>query len=201
MLFCSGIDELLTYHYLVSEYLQCGSRCSAQEFFALGKEEQAWRIWKALFVDRPPLSEAARGVITVLNAMGMEGLVKAGDLDGIRARMAGRSREEAEEEAFERAGVKYAVMTNVVFSENEVEHLRPMKGRDKRYKAALRVDPLLSGDWASLKVKVSGNEEVYNRVAKRRGRRGATIKTSNLPGRRSSRRTASTSPSTVPRRG
>ena len=154
-LWSSGIDDLLTYHYLVSEYLQVGGRCGPREFFALGKKEQAERIWRALFVDRPPVSEAARGVVSVLNLMGMGNLFKARDLEGIRGRMGARSREEAEEEAFRASGVRYAVMTNVVFNPAEVAHLRPKKGRDTRYRTALRVDPLLAGDWASLKVKLA----------------------------------------------
>ena len=47
------------------------------------------------------------------------------------------------------------MMTNVVFNSSEVAHLRPKKGHDARYKTALRVDPLLAGDWAALKVKLA----------------------------------------------
>src|SRR5688572_24222117 len=56
-----GIDELLTYHYLVAEvfrYLDV----PYQKFWALSKSEQAELVWKELFLEHSPISEACRGV-------------------------------------------------------------------------------------------------------------------------------------------
>src|SRR5438046_7540651 len=76
-----GIDDLLTYHYLVSEvfrYLEI----PAEKFWSLSKAQQAELIWDALFVQNSPISEACRGVLTTLNALGLE--PKQKDLRAIR---------------------------------------------------------------------------------------------------------------------
>src|SRR3989454_7431882 len=76
-----GVDELLVYHYLVAEvfrYLEM----PYEEFWALAKTEQADLIWKELFVERSPISEACRGVLTTLHALGLD--VKKRDLPTVR---------------------------------------------------------------------------------------------------------------------
>ena len=65
-----GIDELLTYHYLEAELFR-SSAIRPREYWALSKREQADAIWKALFVENAPVSEATRGVIAVLRAFGL----------------------------------------------------------------------------------------------------------------------------------
>jgi len=66
-----GIDELLTYHYLIAEFFR-QSDMPYDEFWKRGKKEQAEAIWKALFIDSSPVSEACRGVVTVLHALGLD---------------------------------------------------------------------------------------------------------------------------------
>ena len=66
-----GLDELLTYHYLIAE----ASRFSEEpfeRFWALDKAGQAEWIWKQLFLERSPLSEACRGVLTSLHLLGID---------------------------------------------------------------------------------------------------------------------------------
>ena len=46
---------------------------------------QADLIWDALFIQRSPISEATRGVLTTLVALGLEAHVKARDLNAIRS--------------------------------------------------------------------------------------------------------------------
>ena len=58
-----GIDELLVYHYLVSEASR-QMEVPLERFWNASKQEQAEFVWKALFVDHSPVSEACRGVIT-----------------------------------------------------------------------------------------------------------------------------------------
>src|SRR6266480_3106395 len=56
-----GIDDLLTYHYLVAEtfrYLEL----SYEQFWSLSKTQQADLIWETLFIRHSPISEACRGV-------------------------------------------------------------------------------------------------------------------------------------------
>src|SRR6266511_14350 len=76
-----GIDDLLTYHYLVSEgfrYLDV----PYDKFWSLPKTGQADLIWDALFVKHSPVSEACRGVLTTLNRLGLD--VKKRDLLALR---------------------------------------------------------------------------------------------------------------------
>src|SRR5579883_3289209 len=54
-----GIDELLIYHYLVAEafrYLDI----PYEKFWSLSKTEQADLIWRELFIEHSPVSEACR---------------------------------------------------------------------------------------------------------------------------------------------
>lgn len=134
-----GIDELLTYHYLVSEYFMTAPpEITPDKFYSLEKKEQANLIWKALFVQRTPLSEAARGVITTLERLGWWNGSKnhnkatfTEDLDAIRALEQKFVRERGAEEYCEMifclAGVRYAVMTNIPFEPDEARHWRPVR--------------------------------------------------------------------------
>src|SRR5262252_3674189 len=63
-----GVDELLTYHYLVAEVYRVvpTSRLSYDDFWKMSKQQQADHIWKNVFEERAPLSEACRGVLTTI---------------------------------------------------------------------------------------------------------------------------------------
>ncbi len=76
-----GIDELLVYHYLVSEAFRHLEMPHAT-FWALSQTEQADWVWRALFVEHSPISEACRGVLTTLQALGLD--VKQRDLPALR---------------------------------------------------------------------------------------------------------------------
>jgi len=127
-----GIDELLTYHYLVAEYFMTAPpSVSPEAFYAQSKQKQADMIWPALFIDRSPVSEACRGIITTLVALGLEKEVLARDLNAIRQfykqfrddGVAGA--EKYSKLVYTKAGVRYAVMTNVPFDPTESQHWRP----------------------------------------------------------------------------
>src|SRR5215467_7312846 len=64
-----GIDELITYHYLEAELFR-SSTITPDAYWQLSKQEQAETIWRALFVENSPVSEATRGVVTVLQSFG-----------------------------------------------------------------------------------------------------------------------------------
>src|SRR5882672_3848527 len=55
-----GIDELLTYHYLEAEFFRSSST-KPEEYRLLSKRDQADAIWRTLFVENTPVSEATRG--------------------------------------------------------------------------------------------------------------------------------------------
>ena len=66
-----GIDELLTYHYLIAEVFRVAPM-PYEKFWSMTKLEQADHIWKHLFIERSPISEACRGVITCISELGLE---------------------------------------------------------------------------------------------------------------------------------
>lgn len=136
----SGIDELLTYHYLVAETLRA-EPVTPEAFFARSKAEQADLVWAALFVRRTPLSEAASGVATVLDAFGLD--PAAPDLREARAFFASRKPEEHLDDVLRLAGVTSLVMTNDPLDLAERPYWN--QGRpDSRFHAALRLDPILN---------------------------------------------------------
>jgi len=175
-----GIDELLTYHYLVAELfmvlpldspLDCVSRPgdapSPDDFFAWPKCRQAELVFEELFVKRTPLSEACRGVVTVLHTLGLGQLLRdalrgaapgsGGRLGPLRAWFAQLDPTEYVTRVFAAAKLRYAVMTNIPFAAEEACHWGPLPSTGKPppvpecLKTALRVDPLLTGDWPGVK--------------------------------------------------
>lgn len=140
-----GIDELLTYHYLVAETVRWGV-VSAEGFWRRSKREQADLVWQTLFVDHSPISEACRGVLTVLERFGLD--VESRDLEAYRGFFDAMSVEEHVDKAFELSGVDWVVMTNDPFDNVERKLWQNGVERDDRFKAALRVDPILNS-WES----------------------------------------------------
>jgi hypothetical protein len=135
-----GLDDLLVYHYLISEAFR-HSNIPYDKFASLSKGAQADLIWDELFVKNSPISEACRGVLTTLNRLGLE--VWKRDLRSLRRWFARQSPEAHLERVLELVRVEKIYMTNSPFDDEE----RPMweKGfrRDERFVAALRLDPLL----------------------------------------------------------
>jgi hypothetical protein len=66
-----GIDELLTYHYLVAEVFRYLDM-PYDKFWAMSKTQQADLIWDQLFIQHSPISEACRGVLTCLQSLGLD---------------------------------------------------------------------------------------------------------------------------------
>lgn len=136
-----GVDELVTYHYLIAEYFRYSDMAYA-DFFALSKQEQADLIWQKLFIDHSPVSEAQRGVLTVLAKLGLD--VSSRDLNSYREYFASLTTAEYIDKVFELSGVKNVVMTNDPFDANEKPVWDEVGNNDSRFKAALRIDPLLN---------------------------------------------------------
>ena len=136
-----GIDDLLTYHYLVAEAMRWMS-LPYEDFWNLPKRKQADLVWQTLFLDHSPYSEACRGVLTVLQRLGLD--VSSRSLDDFRAFFARQELGTYVSRVFELAGVESVVMTNDPF--DEAERRVWMRGweRDPRFHAALRLDVLLN---------------------------------------------------------
>src|SRR5215472_12327316 len=69
-----GIDELVTYHYLVAEVYRVvpATKLPYEQFWKMSKQQQADHIWRELFVERSPISEACRGILTTLQKLGFD---------------------------------------------------------------------------------------------------------------------------------
>ncbi len=135
-----GIDDLLVYHYLVSEafrHLDVGY----DRFWSADKVTQAAWIWDALFVRHSPVSEACRGVLTALHMLGIE--PRKGDLPSIRKWFAAQNAISHVDRVLALANVSTVCMTNSPFDDEERPGWEAGFDRDPRFVAALRIDPLL----------------------------------------------------------
>jgi len=137
-----GIDELLTYHYLVAEMFRT-ARMSYERFWRMSKTEQADLVWQTLFVENSPVSEAARGVISVLDAFGLD--TRAPDLKEAREFFNSRTLREHIEHVFDLALVSDVVMTNDPLDEAEAQMWTDGINLDRRFRSSLRLDRLLNG--------------------------------------------------------
>jgi hypothetical protein len=137
-----GVDELLTYHYLIAESLRYHPEMPYDDFWAMNKREQADFIWKTLFIDHTPYSEACRGVVTVLGRLGLD--VGKRDLNEYRAYFASLTAGEYIDRIFELAKVNTVTMTNDPFDDQERNRWLAGGSTDTRFQAALRIDPLLN---------------------------------------------------------
>jgi len=140
-----GIDELVTYHYLVAEVYRVvpASVLPYERFWAMPRSAQADRIWKHLFIERTPLSEACRGVLTTIQKLGLEPGEKS--LEKYRKWFAAQDPDKFVDKVMELANVDSITMTNPVFddAEREMWLADPSVGGDPRFAAVLRIDPLL----------------------------------------------------------
>lgn len=139
-----GIDELLTYHYLVAEALRARPELKCQDFWAMSKRAQADLVWQELFVKRTPISETCRGVLTILQALGLD--ARKENLSTIRKFFSARKIRNHADSVLKFAGVECVYMTNDPL--HAAERLVWEKGfeRDGRFLAALRLDSAIK-DW------------------------------------------------------
>ena len=135
-----GIDDQLVYHYLVAEAFR-HFKIGYDDFWRLPKEDQAQMIWDALFVENSPLSEACRGVLTVLNRLGLD--ANSRDLPSIRKWFSEQDPNEYITRCMDLAKVNTICMTNSPFDELETPNWNAGFERDERFTSALRIDPLL----------------------------------------------------------
>ena len=142
-LFLYGIDELLTYHYLIAETFR-STNLSHACFWKMTKAERADLVWKTLFVENTPLSEATRGIVFVLEAFGLDS--RSSDLEEARAFFRSQDLQEHLDRVLHTACVSDVVMTNDPFNEQEVGLWNDGVNHDTRFHASLRLDGLLN-DW------------------------------------------------------
>jgi hypothetical protein len=141
-----GIDDLLTYHYLEAELFRSSAIRPAQ-YWALNKSQRADAIWQALFVENTPISEATRGVVAILDALGLD--TRPGSLRSLREFFREQDFEDHLARVLCLAGVCSVVMTNDPLNPEEVALWDGGIQPDKRFHAALRLDRILNEEYGS----------------------------------------------------
>jgi hypothetical protein len=140
-----GVDELITYHYLIAEVYRIvpATKFPYEQFWRMTKQQQADHIWRHLFVERTPVSEACRGVLTTLQKLGFDPSDKS--LDKWREHFRKQDPSKYIDRVMEVANVSRITMTNPVFDDNERNRwlADPGVGSDPRFSAVLRIDPIL----------------------------------------------------------
>jgi hypothetical protein len=136
-----GIDNLLTYHYLEAELFRSCS-INPRQYWELEKSAQSDLIWKTLFIENTPVSEATRGVISVLNALGLD--THAESLKEAREFFNQMNLADHVTNVLRIAGVSSVVMTNDPLDPNEAAEWNAGHEPDARFHAALRLDRILT---------------------------------------------------------
>ena len=137
-----GIDAVLTYHYLIGESIRA-SGVAYERFWAMSKPQQADFIWRTLFLERAPISEACRGVLTILQKLGLAPGER--NLDAYREYFRAQSATGYTDQVMRLSNVRTVVMTNDPLDRAEREIWLSGPGCDPRFQAVLRIDPLLLG--------------------------------------------------------
>ncbi len=136
-----GIDELVTYHYLVAELFRARPDIAYADYWKMSKTAQADLIWNELFIRRSPVSESCRGVLTVLHALGLD--ANAEDLVQARKYFAGLSAREHVDKAFQTGNIRSVYMTNDPMDTLERPGWEKGFERDDRFLGVLRLDSAL----------------------------------------------------------
>ncbi len=139
----AGIDDLLNDTRLVAEAVR-SLEMTYQRFWHLTAEKRSELLWRHLFVERAPLSTAARGVLASLRGLGLT--PKRSDQAKIRRWFAEKRPDWLVDRILEVAGVDSVVAVADPFE--EVERRRWLKRFpiDERFRMSLRLDTLLF-DW------------------------------------------------------
>ncbi|HWE00627.1 MAG TPA: hypothetical protein VG345_16365, partial [Bryobacteraceae bacterium] len=166
-----GIDRLVTYHYLEAELFRSSS-IAPEQYWALSEREKADAIWRALFVENAPVSEATRGVVAVLGAFGLP--TASPSLAEAREFFASRDTESHIRQVFEIAGMSEAVMTNDPLDPEEAAYWERGAERHPMFQPVLRLDRILNRwdqHWRKLEAqghKVNGNVTGHSTAEVRR---------------------------------
>jgi hypothetical protein len=135
-----GIDELLTYHYLEAEFFRY-SDMVPEAYWSLSKTEKADLIWRTLFVENTPISEATRGVVAVLKAFHLP--TDHSSLSEARAFFKNQEREAHIQRVLQMAGISTVVMTNDPLDPEESPLWLKGAAEHSQFRAVLRLDRIL----------------------------------------------------------
>jgi hypothetical protein len=134
----------LTYHYVVAEVFRVRPDLDYDRFWAMSRTQQADLAWRELFVKRSPVSESCRGVLTVLNRLGLDPNAK--DLAPLRKYFKAQKVRSYTDRVFQLANVRRVYMTNDPLDPREGPRWRRGFDRDARFLGVLRLDSAIR-DW------------------------------------------------------
>src|SRR5712691_11705357 len=117
---------------------------SHARFWEMTRAERADLVWQTLFVENTPLSEAARGIVSILDAFGLD--PRSPDLEEARAFFRSQDPHEHLDRVLEIARVSDVVMTNDPLNAREILGSSDGMKFDDRFHVSLRLDGLLN-DW------------------------------------------------------
>ncbi len=139
----AGIDDLLDEPALAAEAIRSRG-IAPQRFWNLSRERRCEFIWKELFVEGAPISNASRGVLHSLTSLGLS--PRRGDLASLRKWFAGKKPEWLLDTIFAQGGIDAVVAAVDPFV--EIERRRWVRGvpADGRFLYCLELDGLL-WDW------------------------------------------------------
>ncbi len=138
--FLSGSDDIFNYHYLTAEFLS-SSKFNPISFFKLTKTKRAELVWKYLFIDNTPISEASIGVIKILNFLKINNY-KNKSYSIIKKKLnINQSRHKL---ILKKLNIKKVVMTNNPFVKEEWSLFKNKNWDRKFYRSSIRLDDLFS---------------------------------------------------------
>jgi len=151
-----GIDELLTYHYLIAEVLRAKPNLNPEAFLSQTISDQADQIWQTLFVERAPISEACTGVCTVLSELSLD--PAAQNLHDIRAWFQSQNPDQHLTRVLALANIECVTMTNDPFDPDESQFWQSQTPYDPRFLPVLRIDPLVN-NFEITQTQIPGNSD------------------------------------------
>ena len=134
----SGISEVLNYHYLIAE-LFTTTNINIKKFYKLTNEERSNIIWEELFRKRTPISEACKGVLTILSELSIDYMSKS--FDEIQSEYCKLNL--SDQQIFKISKISQVVMTNNPFDKSEWKLFKNKNWDTNIYLASLRLDDIL----------------------------------------------------------
>ena len=151
----SGFINLLNYHYLIAELLT-NANIGAEKFYNLDEVNKAKIIWEELFQNRTPISEACKGVLTVLQKLNINYNNKT--FEEVNNEYENKSL--TDEKILQLSNVSSLIMTNNPFDNDEWDLYKNNDWDRNIFQSSLRLDDLIINN--SQAIEVAKNQTKIN---------------------------------------
>ncbi len=145
--YLSGITELLNYHYLTAE-LFTTTNINIKKFYRLDNKEKGKIIWEELFQKRTPVSEACKGVLTILSELSIDYMSKS--FEEINSEYSKLNLSDLQ--ILKISKISQLVMTNNPFDKSEWKLFKNKNWDSNKYLASLRLDDIIINPTKCLEV-------------------------------------------------